>query len=58
MRARALVLLATGKSKASCIAKVVNGPITTRLPASCLQLHPNVDLILDEAAASRIDGAR
>jgi glucosamine-6-phosphate deaminase len=58
MRARALVLLATGKSKASCIAKVVNGPITTRLPASCLQLHPNVDLMLDEAAASRIDRAR
>jgi glucosamine-6-phosphate deaminase len=58
MRARALVLLATGKSKASCIAKVVNGPITTRLPASCLQLHPNAELMLDEAAASRIAGAR
>ncbi len=56
MRARALVLLATGKSKASCIAKIVGGPITTRLPASCLQLHPKVELMLDEAAASRIQG--
>jgi glucosamine-6-phosphate deaminase len=54
MRARAVVLLATGKSKASCIAKIVNGPITTRLPASCLQLHPNAELMLDEAAASRM----
>jgi glucosamine-6-phosphate deaminase len=54
MRARAVVLLATGKSKATCIAKVVGGPITTRLPASCLQLHPNAELMLDEAAASRI----
>jgi glucosamine-6-phosphate deaminase len=58
MRARALVLLATGKSKASCIAKVVNGPITTRLPASCVQLHPNAELMLDEPAASRLGGAR
>jgi glucosamine-6-phosphate deaminase len=57
MRARAPILLATGKSKASCIAKVVNGPITTRLPASCLQLHPNVELMLDQAAASRLDAA-
>jgi glucosamine-6-phosphate deaminase len=55
MRARAVVLLATGKSKASCIAKVVKGPITTRLPASCLQLHPNAELMLDEAAASRMN---
>jgi glucosamine-6-phosphate deaminase len=55
MRARALVLLATWKSKASCIAKIVGGPITTRLPASCLQLHPRAELLLDEAAASRIE---
>jgi glucosamine-6-phosphate deaminase len=57
MRSRAVVLLATGKSKASCIAKVAHGPITTRLPASCLQLHPNVELMLDAAAASRLEGA-
>lgn len=58
MHARTLILLATGKSKASCIAKVVDGPITTRLPASCLQLHVNAELMLDEAAGSGIDGSR
>jgi 6-phosphogluconolactonase/glucosamine-6-phosphate isomerase/deaminase len=31
---------------------MVNGPITTRMPASFLQVHANVELMLDEAAAS------
>lgn len=53
LQARALVLLATGKSKASCVERAVNGPLTTELPASFLQLHHDVDLMLDEAAASR-----
>ena len=54
LRARAIVLLATGRSKASCVERVVNGPITTELPASFLQLHPDVDIMLDDAAAERI----
>jgi glucosamine-6-phosphate deaminase len=53
MQARAIVLLATGKSKAGCVGRMVGGPITTRMPASCLQLHPNAELLLDEAAASQ-----
>jgi glucosamine-6-phosphate deaminase len=51
LHARRIVLMATGKSKARCIQLAVNGPITTRMPASFLQLHPNVELMLDEAAA-------
>ena len=46
-RRAALILLANGESKAGCIAELVNGPLTTELPASFLQLHPDVDLILD-----------
>jgi glucosamine-6-phosphate deaminase len=46
--------VATGKSKAKSIALVVNGSITTKLPASFLQLHPDVELMLDEAAAEQL----
>jgi glucosamine-6-phosphate deaminase len=54
LHARRIVLVATGKSKAKSIALVVNGPITTKLPASFLQLHPDVELMLDEAAAQEV----
>jgi glucosamine-6-phosphate deaminase len=56
LQARSVVLLAHGESKASCIERVVNGPLTTELPASFLQLHADVDLILDAAAAGRLTG--
>jgi glucosamine-6-phosphate deaminase len=51
LKARRIVLIATGKSKARCVDLVVNGPITTKLPASFLQLHRDVELMLDEDAA-------
>ena len=51
LHARAIVLLATGRSKAGCIERVVNGPMTPELPASFLQLHRDVDIMLDAAAA-------
>ena len=54
LQARALVLIANGQSKASCIERAVNGPLTTELPASFLQLHHDVDIILDEAAAKSV----
>jgi glucosamine-6-phosphate deaminase len=54
LNARELVMLATGKSKAGCIARVVSGPLTTRVPASFLQLHARVELVLDEGAASSL----
>jgi glucosamine-6-phosphate deaminase len=51
LQARTLILLAHGRSKAGCVERLVNGPLTTELPASFLQLHHDVDLILDEGAA-------
>jgi glucosamine-6-phosphate deaminase len=53
LQARRIVLIATGKSKARCVDRVVNGPITTKLPGSFLQLHQNVEIMLDEAAAGQ-----
>jgi glucosamine-6-phosphate deaminase len=54
LQARSIVLLATGRSKAECIARAVHGPITPQLPASFLQLHRDVDVIVDEAAAQKL----
>ena len=54
LKARSIVLLATGASKAACIERVVNGPITTELPASFLQLHADVTIMLDAPAAGRL----
>lgn len=52
--AREIVLLAMGKSKARCVERVVSGPLTTRVPASFLQLHRRVALVLDRPAASSL----
>jgi glucosamine-6-phosphate deaminase len=51
LAAREIVLIATGRGKARPAARLIEGPVTTRLPASFLQLHPNVEIVLDEAAA-------
>jgi glucosamine-6-phosphate deaminase len=50
--ARRIVLVATGAGKVACVRGMVEGPITTTLPASFLQLHGDVDVMLDEAAAA------
>ena len=55
LRARRIVLIATGKSKARCVERLVNGPITTKLPASFLQLHSAVEILLDAAAAQLVN---
>ena len=52
--ARSIVLLATGRTKAGCIARALRGPVTTALPASFLQLHPSVDIVVDAAAAGEL----
>jgi glucosamine-6-phosphate deaminase len=56
LKAAEIVLIATGERKAQCIEQTVHGPVTTRLPASFLQLHPRVALFLDRPAASRLEG--
>ncbi len=52
--ARALVLLAFGEAKADAVAGAVEGPVSASLPGSAIQLHPEVTVILDEAAASKL----
>ncbi len=48
---RSIVLMASGSTKAQSVAGMINGPLTTALPASLLQLHPNVTALLDREAA-------
>ena len=53
LEAAAIVLVATGKSKAQAVRSMFTGRITTTRPASLLQLHRNVEVILDLAAAEK-----
>jgi glucosamine-6-phosphate deaminase len=54
--AREVVLLASGARKAEIIAEVLEGKITSKVPASFLREHPHATFWLDEAAASQIAG--
>jgi glucosamine-6-phosphate deaminase len=56
LHARRIVMIATGKSKARCVERMMKGPIDTRMPASFLQLHRDVELVLDRAAAGGVNG--
>jgi glucosamine-6-phosphate deaminase len=49
--AREIVMLATGAGKAGIMARAVEGPVTSMVTASALQLHPACKVIVDEAAA-------
>jgi glucosamine-6-phosphate deaminase len=57
LRARHLILLAFGESKAAAIAAAVEGPMGASAPGSAVQLHPHVTVIVDEAAASQLKNA-
>ncbi|MGB0101114.1 MAG: glucosamine-6-phosphate deaminase [Nocardioides sp.] len=52
LRARHLVLLASGAGKADAVAAAVEGPLSASCPASVLQLHPHASVLLDEEAAA------
>ncbi|HEV3324117.1 MAG TPA: 6-phosphogluconolactonase [Puia sp.] len=54
MHTRKLVLVAKGAHKAEIIEKAILGPVTTDIPASVVQLHPNCEILLDADAAARI----
>lgn len=54
LEARELILLATGRAKAAIIAKAIEGPITSMISASAIQLHPSCKVILDETAAAEL----
>jgi glucosamine-6-phosphate deaminase len=54
LRAETIVMLATGERKASAVAGMLRGSVTTTLPASFLQLHRRVEVYLDRAAAAAL----
>lgn len=55
LRARHLLLIVTGEGKAGAVAAAVEGPVSASCPASALQLHPHVSVLLDPPAASRLE---
>lgn len=54
LAASELLLVATGKAKAGIIGSALEGPISSDCPASAIQLHPSVTVLLDEEAASAL----
>src|SRR5262249_24173190 len=58
LQSNRIVLLATGTRKARAVAKAIDGPITSRCPASFLQLHPRCEVWLDRSAAALLADRR
>jgi len=54
LEVRKLLLLASGKSKAEAVAAAIEGPVTSMVTASALQLHPDSMILLDDAAAGEL----
>jgi glucosamine-6-phosphate deaminase len=54
LSAREIILIATGASKARIVARALRGPVTTLVPASLLQAHPNVSVVVDRDAAEKL----
>ena len=52
MQAKKILLIASGVGKAGAIKGMIEGPVTNEVPASILQTHPDVTVIIDEEAAS------
>lgn len=54
MKAKKILVVANGEGKADIVAKAFFGPVTPEVPASILQFHPNVTIVVDEASASKL----
>jgi glucosamine-6-phosphate deaminase len=54
LEARRCLVIATGAPKAAAAARMIEGPVTALVPASALQLHPRVTVLLDEDAAAEL----
>ena len=52
MQARHILVVVSGKDKAEIVKRAFFGPVTPKVPASILQMHPHVSLVADEAALS------
>lgn len=57
LKAKRILLLAGGPDKAAAIEQALEGPVTVELPASVLQLHPDVTVVVDTAAAAGLTKA-
>jgi len=55
LKAERIILMASGETKAEAIKKTVSGKISTQVPASLLQTHPQITILLDQEAASLIN---
>ena len=58
MQAKKILLVANGEGKAEILCRSLFGPVTPAVPASILQLHPDVTVVADEAALSAINAKR
>ena len=58
MKARKILVVANGADKADAVWKAFAGPITPEVPASILQLHPDVTLVADESALAKLKEGR
>ena len=56
LESREIIMVVLGEKKADILAKATEGPITAMISATALQLHPNCKVIVDEAAASKLQG--
>ena len=54
LEARKILFLANGQQKADAVAKAIEGPVTSMITASALQLHPDVTAYLDRPAAAKL----
>jgi glucosamine-6-phosphate deaminase len=54
LQARHILLVASGRGKAEAVHQLAEGPVSAMWPATALQLHPHVTVLLDTAAASRL----
>ena len=54
VQARHIVLIATGRAKADAVHQLVEGPVSAMWPATILQHHPHVTVLIDNSAASRL----
>ena len=54
MQSRHILVVVSGTDKAPIVKKAFFGPVTPQVPASILQLHPNVSIVADEAALSQL----
>ena len=55
MQAKKVLMVVSGADKADILKQVISGPVTPHVPASILQMHPDVTIVADEAALSKCD---